>query len=285
MRPSKRPAEIIVISDSDDESAPTPDDRRNKTPRLKRTTSTNNPLVNVDSEDDGADILPFNMHRRKAPDALKKEGSELGGLHVEDQWAVPDAFNNGQPVGDQFGGGQYDGYNFDFQQYDEQLGNDDFDFDQFENGHFGGVELGNGSAGNGIDFLDDNDEIEIMKNNGTFEFLRLQPPNRRSETPQPQVSLEDKCLHRVLEMFPDIAHDHVMKLFGETEGHIHDILERIIETANYPKQRDRKEKEAAPRASTAEVEEKRFTAQDRETARGRKRQAMYELLSMALCEY
>lgn len=299
MRPGKRPVEIIVIADSDDESSAISHGHRNKTPRLENTTGTNRAPINIDSEDEKTNNVPFKTRRRNSRGVQKQEDSDSDGpLPQQNSVPVPGEYNGrafdnfpfddnqigtghlgadqlgpgglgaGEFDADQFGGGYFDDANFDF----NQLDNNDWNLGQFNDGQLARGAEDHGGVDNDITFFDNNG-FEMLDNNGTFACWPDERPDTGPRTPQPQLSPEEKCLQHTLEMFPDIAHNHVMLLFGETEGDIQAVLERIMETPNYPKERDCKTKEIA-REPTVEVEEKRFTAQDREIAKGRKRQAM-----------
>ncbi|KAL2011185.1 hypothetical protein VTN00DRAFT_3903 [Thermoascus crustaceus] len=74
-----------------------------------------------------------------------------------------------------------------------------------------------------------------------------------SDIPKPEMSSEDACLARILELFPDISHQHVRELYnhhknddltpGRAESRtIENIIEDILQNPPYPKQRDAKRK-------------------------------------------
>jgi len=69
------------------------------------------------------------------------------------------------------------------------------------------------------------------------------------ETPvTPVLWTEEDCLHRILEIFPDIAHDHVRQLYqdksqgGASGVELYDDLVRLIlDSESYPKERERRQ--------------------------------------------
>lgn len=65
------------------------------------------------------------------------------------------------------------------------------------------------------------------------------------ENPLAPALTEDKCLMQVLQILPDISHDHVLQLFKSApptpaDGHdwIQAFIGNILEDSNYPKQKD-----------------------------------------------
>jgi len=93
--------------------------------------------------------------------------------------------------------------------------------------------------------------------------------------PLPTIVTEEACLARVLEMFPDISHAYVADVHKECIGRIQQIMDKIVDEPEYPKERDSKKKEPeGEKESTAEAEEKRFTQQDRELVKGKLHKVM-----------
>lgn len=74
-----------------------------------------------------------------------------------------------------------------------------------------------------------------------------------SDIHKPEMSDEDACLTRILELFPDISHQHVRELYNHHKNYDHtqgraesrtieNIIEDILQNPSYPKQRDAKRK-------------------------------------------
>lgn len=94
------------------------------------------------------------------------------------------------------------------------------------------------------------------------------------EPERPAIVDESECLACVVELFPEIAHDYVAQLHVECSGFLQQVLDKIVEEPNYPKQRDRWAKTASRRESTAEVDEKTYAQENREAPRGKLREAL-----------
>ena len=105
----------------------------------------------------------------------------------------------------------------------------------------------------------------------------LTPHHHAVAAPLPTIVTEEACLARVLEMFPDISHAFVADIHKECIGRIQQIMDKIVDEPEYPKERDSRKKESEGErepTAEAEAEEKRFTQQDRELAKGKLRKAM-----------
>lgn len=86
---------------------------------------------------------------------------------------------------------------------------------------------------------------------------------------------EDNCLQRVLELYPDIAHDHVITLHRESGGSIQTVIEKLLKGEFYPKEKDKKRPtQAGQDEDTGADDSKRYQAQDRAAAAGRTKNAM-----------
>lgn len=139
-----------------------------------------------------------------------------------------------------------------------------------------------------IDRIQDDDGISLLDRLEVSPGIshRASPANHRTPPrrpppppPIPGFVNENECLARTLEMFPDIAHDYVSQTHEECNGMIQQILERVLNEQNYPRERDRKGRETrATRETTAELAEaerrKNFMKRDREIAKGKLRKAM-----------
>ena len=86
---------------------------------------------------------------------------------------------------------------------------------------------------------------------------------------------QDTCLQRCLEIFPDVADDHVRNLFESYAGHIPSILEQIAASTSYPK-RIQLRKEPAGQ----DLDPERWTRPGREPPRPNIRLTIQQILNM-----
>jgi TRIAD3 protein (E3 ubiquitin-protein ligase RNF216) len=88
----------------------------------------------------------------------------------------------------------------------------------------------------------------------------------------PQTFTEDDCLQKVLDIFPDIAHDHVLSLYREG---LHDgvsgsdwcdrLITQLLDNGPYPKERERRKNLKRKRSdSNDEVAIKKFESLERD---------------------
>jgi len=93
-------------------------------------------------------------------------------------------------------------------------------------------------------------------------------------SPMPEVFAEQQCLQKVLDIFPDIAHDYVLKLFkdGSQEGITGSawcdrLIVQILDSGAYPKERDRRQELKRKRRDSQEEDGiAEFEKADRENA-------------------
>lgn len=124
--------------------------------------------------------------------------------------------------------------------------------------------------------------LDSIETDQQSEQLPYQAPVRRG-TPQlnqpfPDIVPYEDCLARTLQMFPDVAHDHVLELHTSMHGSVQLVLDHIIEHSDYPKQKRGPQplNEAEPRGREINLAEQEalFTRQDRPFARGKLREAL-----------
>ncbi|KAJ9648109.1 hypothetical protein H2199_001886 [Coniosporium tulheliwenetii] len=93
----------------------------------------------------------------------------------------------------------------------------------------------------------------------------------------PDLLTEDECLHRILEMFPDIAHDHVRKLYrakftygieipdpSTVAAWCNELSLQLSEPAKYPKERERRQELKRKREESNRDDATEFEKENRE---------------------
>lgn len=119
------------------------------------------------------------------------------------------------------------------------------------------------------DAEDDAEDLVAFDDDFTFEEA-VEPPDP-----------EQACLEKVLEVFPDIDHEHVRQLYEarplvpEGSAHIEiayeELILKILDGGIYPKEKERRNELKRKRATSArsnEVETAAWEAADRERASG-----------------
>lgn len=90
---------------------------------------------------------------------------------------------------------------------------------------------------------------------------------------------QDDCLERVLAMFPDISHEYVCGLHNTWSGKVDIIMDKILASTGYPKERDSKaEMLRQKRAKAALHDDQIWLKQDHAVMYGSLRQAVLYIL-------
>ncbi|RMY99767.1 hypothetical protein D0862_06990 [Hortaea werneckii] len=122
------------------------------------------------------------------------------------------------------------------------------------------------SDGEEVFILDDEDPSEQVETVGmlsTFDTSAFSAPER-------DITAED-CLQLVLEIFPDVNHEHVLQLYDSFEAvsgkaKRDNIIETLVSDPAYPKQEKQTQKKRKRAASTDDSDVQRWEKQEREVA-------------------
>ncbi|RMY67297.1 hypothetical protein D0863_07881 [Hortaea werneckii] len=136
------------------------------------------------------------------------------------------------------------------------------------------------SDGEEVFIIDDEDPTERA---GTFGM-----PSTFDTTaiiaPEPEITPEG-CLQLVLEIFPDVSHEHVRYLYDSFEAESgktkrDNIIEKLVSDPAYPKQEKQTQKKRKRAASTDDSDVQRWEKQDREIAPGYLKGTMQAILKV-----
>lgn len=107
------------------------------------------------------------------------------------------------------------------------------------------------------------------KENGSPDRLldQLDDASGDEERDIPTHMGREECLALVADLFPGIAPAYVYDIHVECDGAVQRIVDNIMSSATYPKQRDRKGKTPVYRDTAAEAERTRFTQSNRQQAK------------------
>ncbi|KAL1303752.1 hypothetical protein AAFC00_007094 [Neodothiora populina] len=140
--------------------------------------------------------------------------------------------------------------------------------------------------GNGDDYDTETAAWSKGPKNGRYKHHRRAEENHPSTDigllPKPdsvvKANTVEECLSTVLELFPDISHDYVSRLFCEFNGFMQAVLGKIVDEPDYPKERSQNGK--APEEPTTIVEDgdAMYMGQNRHVVRGKLRKAILEAL-------
>ncbi|KAI6799759.1 hypothetical protein KC361_g2712 [Hortaea werneckii] len=102
--------------------------------------------------------------------------------------------------------------------------------------------------------------------------------------PEPEITAE-ACLELVLEIFPDVSHEHVLHLYNSFEAASgktkrDNIIEKLVSDPAYPKQERQTQKKRKRAASTDDSDARRWEKQDREVAPGYLKGTMQAILKV-----
>ncbi|KAI7258315.1 hypothetical protein KC343_g7056 [Hortaea werneckii] len=141
-------------------------------------------------------------------------------------------------------------------------------------------------------------EVIVLSDGEEVFIIDDEDPAERAETfgmpstidttavvaPEPEVTPES-CLQLVLEIFPDVSHDHVLHLYDSFEA-VSDktkrdnIIEKLVSDPAYPKQERQSQKKRKRAASTDDSDAQRWEKQDREVAPGYLKGTMQAILKV-----
>ncbi|KAI7103109.1 hypothetical protein KC339_g5513 [Hortaea werneckii] len=141
-------------------------------------------------------------------------------------------------------------------------------------------------------------EIIVLSDGEEVFFIDDEDPPERAETfgmpstlnttafiaPEPEITAE-ACLQLVLEIFPDVSHEHVLHLYNSFEAvsgktKRDNIIEKLVSDPAYPKQEKQTQKKRKRAASTDDSDTQRWEKQDREVAPGYLRGTMQAILKV-----
>ncbi|KAI7270645.1 hypothetical protein KC345_g7385 [Hortaea werneckii] len=136
------------------------------------------------------------------------------------------------------------------------------------------------SDGEEVFIIDDEDSTERVENFGmpsTFDTTA-------TVAPEPEITPES-CLQLVLEIFPDVSHEHVRHLYDSFEAvsgktKRDNIIEKLVSDPTYPKQERQTQKKRKRAASTDKSDAQRWEKQDREVAPGYLQGTMQAILKV-----
>ncbi|KAI7155143.1 hypothetical protein KC349_g7192 [Hortaea werneckii] len=123
--------------------------------------------------------------------------------------------------------------------------------------------------------LSDGEEVFIIDDDGPTE--RAETVGMLStfdtpafEAPEQEITTEG-CLQLVLEIFPDVSHEHVLQLYDSFEAvsgktKLDNIIEKLVSDPAYPKQEKQTQKKRKRAASTDDSDAQRWEKQEREIA-------------------
>lgn len=136
------------------------------------------------------------------------------------------------------------------------------------------------SDGEEVFIIDDEDPPERAE---TVDMLSTFDPTAFSASER-EITAED-CLQLVLEIFPDVSHEHVLQLYGSFEAvsgktKRDNIIEKLVSDSAYPKQEKQMHKKRKRAASTDDSDVQRWEKQDREVAPGYLKGTMQAILKV-----
>ncbi|KAI6909951.1 hypothetical protein KC318_g4230 [Hortaea werneckii] len=122
------------------------------------------------------------------------------------------------------------------------------------------------SDGEEVFIIDDEDPTERAETVGMLSTL----DSPAFAAPEQEITAED-CLQLVLEIFPDVSHEHVLQLYdsfdsvsGKTKRD--NIIEKLVSDPAYPKQERQTQKKRKRATSTDDSGAQRWEKQEREVA-------------------
>ncbi|KAI7217603.1 hypothetical protein KC333_g4114 [Hortaea werneckii] len=122
------------------------------------------------------------------------------------------------------------------------------------------------SDGEEVFIIDDEDSTERAETVGTLS--NFDTPTFAA--PEQEITAES-CLQLVLEIFPDVSHEHVLQLYDSFEAvsgrtKRDNIIEKLVSDSAYPKQEKQTQKKRKRAASTDDSDAQRWEKQEREVA-------------------
>ncbi|KAI7547385.1 hypothetical protein KC331_g5050 [Hortaea werneckii] len=127
-------------------------------------------------------------------------------------------------------------------------------------------------------------EIIVLSDGEEVFIIDDEDPTERAETvgmlstfdtpvfaaPEQEITFE-QCLQFVLEIFPDVSHEHVLQLYESFEAvsgrtKRNNIIEKLVSDPTYPKQEKQTQKKRKRAASTDDSDAQRWEKQEREVA-------------------
>ncbi|KAI7198944.1 hypothetical protein KC324_g3509 [Hortaea werneckii] len=127
-------------------------------------------------------------------------------------------------------------------------------------------------------------EIIVLSDGEEVFIIDDEDPTERAETvgmlstfdtpafaaPEQEITAED-CLQLVLEIFPDVSHEHVLQLYDSFEAlsgktKRDNIIEKLVSNSDYPKQEKQTQRKRKRAASTDDSDAQRWEKQEREVA-------------------
>ncbi|KAI7302987.1 hypothetical protein KC315_g15873 [Hortaea werneckii] len=122
------------------------------------------------------------------------------------------------------------------------------------------------SDGEEVFIIDDEDSTERAETVGVLS--NFDTPT--FPAPEQEITAES-CLQLVLEIFPDVSHEHVLQLYDSYEAvsgktKRDNIIEKLVSDSAYPKQEKQTQKKRKRAASTDDSDVQRWEKQEREVA-------------------
>ena len=122
------------------------------------------------------------------------------------------------------------------------------------------------SDGEEVFIIDDEDSIERAETVGMLSNF----DTPAFAAPEQEITAES-CLQLVLEIFPDVSHEHVLRLYDSFEAvsgktKRDNIIEKLVSDSAYPKQEKQTQKKRKRAASTDDSGVQRWEKPEREVA-------------------